>query len=201
MRIKPFVSVFGHTLSGLAILFATSVISADDVDTVDKARKELGCSSLTTATEIAERLPGQPSLYLCYRGREMEHQKLSYVEFSGSNIREFASRESFAARFAPFDTSAKATALAMAFTQAQPVLRHGDKTYFKLIQAPHKGTLVTASGGGHRVILYETVPQQGHCEVPGIDELVIQTWPDGLKRQIRRTKIYERGDRQKICVD
>ncbi len=168
---------------------------------LEKLRLDLKCSALRPAQAISERLRDKPDLYLCYRGREMENQRRSYVEFSSGKWKEFATLPSFAARFAPFDTEPTATALALAFTHAKPDLHLENARDLTLIKVPHKGALVSPSGNGHRVVLYEETPVQGQCEVPGINELVIQTWPDGMKREIRRTKIYERADQRKICVD
>ena len=190
-------------LSGLcAATYLVASLSSVDLDAnVEKARLKFGCSALREASAISQRLAARPNLYLCYRGREMEHQKLSYVEISVSGFQQYSSLEAFARKFAPFDDGTKATALALAFTHAEPELKILNKMAYKKIQAPTEGPLVSLSGGGHRVRIYEYAPQQGHCEVPGFYELVIQTWPDGLKREIKRTKIYERSDKRQICVD
>jgi len=186
----------------VALGFCAAMISANGADRLlERARAELNCSALRESTAISERLAGKPKLFLCYRGREMSHQKLSYVEFSGESFREYKSREAFAARFAPFNTETSATALALAFTHADFKLNAPEWRDYVSLQSAHQGAPVRASGEGYRVILYERTPQQGQCEVPGLYELLIQTWPDGLKREIKRTKIYERSDKRQICVD
>lgn len=168
---------------------------------VEKARLTYGCSALREAVAIATRLNGNPALYTCYRGRERAHQKLSYVEFTADTHREFRSLDSFAARFGPFTNAQGATALALAFTQSEPDLQLAQAELFDQLAPRANAPAVKASGIGHRVIVYEYTPQQGQCEVPGYFEIVVQTWPDGMKREIKRLKIYERKDKRKICVD
>ncbi|AFM12904.1 hypothetical protein Turpa_2259 [Turneriella parva DSM 21527] len=183
------------------LAFSGLLAAEPDSSAVERLRRQYGCSSLRAATLVAERSPGRPALYACYRGRELAHQKLSYIEISDESAREFMTLESFAARFAPFNDGAAATALAMAFTNAEPALGAVDGALFSRVAPPGNTPAVAPSGAGHRVRLYEYAPQQGHCEVPGYYEIVVQTWPDGLKRQIRKVKVYERSDKQQICVD
>lgn len=185
----------------LSFCFFATLGAAEGYDVVEKVRQQFGCSSLREATLISAQLPDKPVLYTCYRGREMAHQKLSYVEISGTTSREYASLASFAARFAPFKDEATATALALAFTNAEPALSAVNGALFSRVADPSNTPAVAPSGTGHRVRLFEYAPQQGQCEVPGYYEIIVQTWPDGLKRQIKRFKIYERSDKQQICVD
>jgi len=191
----------GRAVLGVALVLLSALAAKDQNNATERARIHYGCSALREAVAIASRLNGNPVLYSCYRGRELAHQKLSYVEFTGDTHREYRTLDSFAARFGPFADAPRATALALAFTQAEPDLQIAQAELFDQLVPRASTPQVKASGVGHRVIVYEYTPQQGHCEIPGYYEVTVQTWPDGMKREIKRLKIYERKDKRQICVD
>ena len=164
-------------------------------------QKSLGCAHVQPATQIAAGLRGNPLLFLCVKGGGLTNRAITYAEINGVNIREYNNRYELGARFAPFETEAEATALAMAFnfaeSRANIVLPEGMKQLVKKLPSAR----IVPSGDGYRVYLYERAPQQGRCEVPGLYEIAVQVWRDGLSRPISRNKLYERTDKKIICED
>lgn len=163
-------------------------------------RLELGCTEVHTP-EYVRLLRGKPELYLCIKGGELAQRLFSYVEINGETAREYKTRYELGARFAPFESEDEATALAMAFTLAEPMsvvtLPEGMRQLVRRLR-PAK---VVRSGDGYRVYLFENGPQQGRCEVPGLYEIAVQVWRDGLSRQISRDKVYEKADGVNVCKD
>lgn len=170
-------------------------------DRAAMVQKNLGCTHVQPATQIAAGLRGNPVLFFCVKGGGLSNRVITYAEINSATIREYKNRYELGARFAPFETEAEATALAMAFNFAEPreniVLPEGMKQLVRGLPS----TRIVRSGDGYRVYLYERAPQQGRCEIPGLYEIAVQVWRDGLNRPIYRTKLYERADQKIICED
>ncbi len=184
----------------LCFNFAVGHAAAAD-DRTTTIQKSLGCTLVQPATQIAAGLRGNPALYFCVKGGGLTNRAITYAEVNGVDIREYKNRYELGARFAPFETEAEATALAMAFSFAEPraniVLPEGMKQQVKKLPSRR----IVRSGDGYRVYLYDRAPQQGQCEIPGLYEIAVQVWRDGLSRPISRLKLYESVDKKTVCED
>ncbi len=169
--------------------------------TVEDIRNRFGCAQIFIEGEISPRLSGHPILLECIKGAELTHKRVSYIEVAAGSQREYKTRAEFGRRFAPLKNQDEYFVIAMAFTRAKPMAALALPDGYKVLVRRLKPSEAVKSGDGYRVNIFESSPQQGQCEVPGVYEIVVQVWSDGLNREIRRTKIYESKEKKTICKD
>jgi hypothetical protein len=168
---------------------------------VEDIRNRFGCAQIFIEGEISQRLSGQPILLECIKGPQLSHKQMSYIEVNAGSQSEYKTRAEFGRRFAPLKTQDEYFALAIAFTRAKPMAALAVPDGYKALVRTMKPSEAVKSGDGYRVNIFESSPQQGQCEVPGVYEIVVQVWTDGLSREIRRTKIYENKEKKILCKD